>query len=491
MARHPDLREAPDQAEPVRRARRGGRGRWSTAATRLVAVLLAAVLVSWAGLAVAFATNISGLAMVAAGSTQGTITVLASPLASAPPSPASSVQPSHPAGSPSAEASPSLSPTPSPPPLGGAGEPPTRPRVTTPPLGDRLDAQLDAVRERLGIPGVSVAIILRDGTIWTGASGLADVAGGVEATDDTAFAVGSVTKTYTAALILALAREKLIDLDAPAADYLGPRPLDRRITVRMLLNHTSGLDDYFLHASIDRALQAEPATPWSVKRTLNFVAKPYFAPGTNWRYSNTNYLYLGLIAEHLTGKALGAALHDEFFAPLGLDGTWYQADEKARTATAHGYRFAGTSRSAEPIDLSDGSGIMPFTSVVTASAGAGSVAATASDAARWARLLYTGDVLGSDMTALMLDGVAATAGYSPRVPYGLGVQSFSIDGRPTVGHSGRLLGFRAAVRHLPGEATTIAVLTNQSRADPGVIVRDLLSIVFAPEPTCLRCQDPT
>ena len=141
--------------------------------------------------------------------------------------------------------------------------------------------------------------------------------------------------------------------------------------------------------------------------------------------------------------------------------------------------------------LGDGSPFMPFTSVVTASAGAGSVAATSADAARWARLLYTGEVLGSDMTALMLDGVAATAGYKPRVPYGLGVQSFSIHGRPTVGHSGRLLGFRAAVRHLPGEATTIAVLTNQSRADPGVIVRDLLSVVFAPDPPCLRCQDAT
>jgi D-alanyl-D-alanine carboxypeptidase len=491
MARHPDLREAPEPAEPVGGARGGAWGRWSTAATRFVAALLAVVLTVWAGLAIAFASNISGVAAVAAGSTQEPVTDRASPFAADSLSPASSADSTQPFGSPSADASPSAPAAPSPIPLGAAGEPPTRPRVTTRSLGDRLDAELEAVRHRLGIPGVSVAIILRDGTTWTGTSGLADVARGVEVTDDTAFSVGSVSKTYIAAMILALAREKLIDLDAPAADYLGPRPLDRRITVRMLLNHTSGLDDFFLHASIDRALQAEPGTPWSVKRTLNFVGKPYFAPGTNWRYSNTNYLYLGLIAEHVTGKTLGAALHDEFFAPLGLEGTWYQTGEPPRTTTAHGYRFAGTSRSAKAIDLSDGSGIMPFTSVVTASGGAGSVAATASDAARWARKLYTGNVLGSDMTALMLDGVAATAGYSPRVPYGLGVQSFSIDGRPTVGHSGRLLGFRAAVRHLPGEGTTIAVLTNQSRADPGEIVRDLLSIVFAADTPCLRCQDPT
>ena len=100
-------------------------------------------------------------------------------------------------------------------------------------------------------------------------------------------------------------------------------------------------------------------------------------------------MYLGLIAEHVTGSSLGAALHERFFGPLGLDGTWYQVAEDPRTPTAHGYRFVGAAGAAKPVDLSDGSQIMPFTSVVTASGGAGSVAATSADAARWARLLYT------------------------------------------------------------------------------------------------------
>ena len=94
------------------------------------------------------------------------------------------------------------------------------------------------------------------------------------------------------------------------------------------------------------------------------------------------------------------------------------------------------------------------------------------------------------MTAQMLDGVAVTAAYTPRVPYGLGVQAFPIGGRLAVGHSGRLLGFRAAVRHLPAENVTIAVLTNQSRADPGIIVEALLAIIFEPEPPCVRCMQP-
>ena len=103
---------------------------------------------------------------------------------------------------------------------------------------------------------------------------------------------------------------------------------------------------------------------------------------------------------------LGKALHERFFGPLGLDATWYQASEKPRARTAHGYRFAGTSRTAPAIDLSDGTGIVPFTSVVTAAAGAGSIATTSEDAATWARLLYSGQVLGPEMTAEMLRGVA-------------------------------------------------------------------------------------
>jgi len=354
-----------------------------------------------------------------------------------------------------------------------------------------LEAWVEATRAAKEEPGLSIAIVHDQDVVWAKGYGLADVARKVEVTPDTAFAVGSVSKTYIAALILSLARERLVDLDAPAARYLPESGLDPRITVRMLLDHTSGLDDFFLHASIDRALQADPAAAWSVNRTLRYVAKPYFPPGTGWHYSNTNYLYLGLLAERVTGSPLGVALHDRLFAPLGLDATWYQAVQEPLTATTHGYRFAGASRSATPIDLSDGSPVMPFTSVVTASGGSGAIAATSSDVARWARDLYTGEVLGADMTALMLDGVEATAGYAPRVPYGLGVQAFSIDGRPTVGHSGRLLGYRAAVRHLPGEATTIAVLTNQSRADPGAIVEGLLEVVFAADSLCLRCQDPS
>jgi D-alanyl-D-alanine carboxypeptidase len=354
----------------------------------------------------------------------------------------------------------------------------------------QLQAELDATRARLGIPGVSVAILLPDGTSWNGASGLADVGRTTPVTPATAFALGSISKTYTSALVLRLAAEGRINLDAAARRYLPGAAIDGRITVRQLLDHTSGLYDYFLSPTIDKALRAAPSTSWSTKRTLRYVGKSYFPPGRGWHYSNTNYLYLGLIAERVMGTPLAQTLRTRFFDPLALHGTWYQAVEKPRTALAHGYRFASVKVGGPPIDLSDGTGVAPFTSVVTAAAGAGSIAATSGDVAHWARALYSGAILGPDMTGQMLADVSRTMTYQPTVPYGLGVQSVMIDGRLTLGHSGRLLGFRAAVRYLPAQDLAIAVLTNQSRADPGIVVQRLLAVVFTPISACPRCMQP-
>lgn len=341
---------------------------------------------------------------------------------------------------------------------------------------------------------MSVSIVFSDGSSWNGVSGLADVAAKRRVTTNTAFSVASVSKTFLAALILDLAAEGRLRLDDRASRYLPGQKIlagaGAGITIRMLLDHTSGLHDYFLNPKIDRALRAEPSRGWSPTRTLGYVTKAYFPPGTDWQYSNTNYLILGLIAERIEGRPLAAQLRTRYFEPLGLDSAYYQVAERPRGATAHGYRFTGTRKNLPAIDLADGTGIMPFKSVVTAAGGAGSVAATSADMARWARALYSGHVLDVESTALLLGGFDRVAVYTPPVPYGLGVQALEINGRRTLGHSGRFLGFRAVVRYLPKNEVTIAVLTNQSRADPAVIVADLLRFVVAPPEPCGRCAQP-
>jgi D-alanyl-D-alanine carboxypeptidase len=357
----------------------------------------------------------------------------------------------------------------------------------TPLLRSALDARLEVLRAKAGIPGISATIIFADGSTWQGAAGLADVAAHRPVTVDTAFPVASVSKTFTSALILDLAADGKLGLDTTARTYLPGLAIDPAITVRELLDHTSGLRDFYFGPGVDKALLAHPTAVWDAARSLTYVGKPYAKPGLSWHYSNTNYLILGLIAEAVGGAPVADQLRDRFFTPLGLDGTWYQSVEAPRGPVAHGYRFTGAKPGLPAIDLSDGTRVVPFTSVVTAAGAAGSIASTSRDLARWAAALYGGSALPPDSRAALIGDALRTAVLKPRIPYGLGVQEVTIDGHSTLGHSGRFLGARAAIRYLTDDHISIAIVTNQSRSDPGVILADLLRLALQPQPDCITC----
>ena len=393
-----------------------------------------------------------------------------------------------PSSGPSAGPTPVATPVPSP--MASPTPTPTPLPVTIEERRAALSATLLRLRAAYGIPGISAAMTFPDGTTWVARAGFANVATHRVVTPTTEFAAGSISKTFTSALILRLAEEGRLSLDAPVGTYLPALGVNPAITIRQLLDHTSGLDDFFSHAAIDAALLAAPKRVWSAADSLGYVAKPYFTPGAGWHYSNTNYLVLGMVAEAVGGAPLASQLRERFFDPLGLGHTVYQGVEKPRGPLAHGYRFVGSSSKRKAIDVSDGTAVIPFTSVVTASGGAGSIATTAWDLVRWARALYGGQVLRPETLAAMVDDATLTTALKSSVPYGLGVQVVTIDGREAMGHSGRLLGFRAVMRWLPDEGIAVAVMTNQSRIDPNVLVRDLLRSVIGVPPTCTGCLPP-
>ena len=350
-----------------------------------------------------------------------------------------------------------------------------------------LDAQLARLRAKAGIPGVSVAILFPDGSTWLGTAGLADVGAARPVTADTAFPVASVSKTFTAALILALVQDGRLSLDSSAKAYLPTLPIDPTITIRELLDHTSGLRDFFFGAGIDKALLSQPAQVWDAARAFSYLGKPFAKPGAEWHYSNTNYLVLGMVAEAVAGAPVADQLRARFLGPLGLDHTYFQAVEVPRGPVVHDYRFAGPGPTLPAIDLSDGTAVMPFTSVVTAAGAAGSIASTAGDLVRWANALYGGSALARTTRDLMVDDILRTVRFKPTTAYGLGVQAVLVDGQPTLGHSGRYLGARTVVRWLTQERIAIAVLTNQSRSDPNAIAAALMRTALAPQVDCTSC----
>ena len=271
--------------------------------------------------------------------------------------------------------------------------------------------------------------------------------------------------------------------------YLPTAPVAPATTVRQLLDHTSGLRDFYYGRGIDEALLSRPGRTWDANRSLSYVGKPYARPGTSWHYSNTNYLVLGMLAEAVGGAPVADQLRTRFLTPLGLDHTWYQAAERPRGPLAHGYRFVGPRAALKPIDLSDGSDIAPYTSVVTASGAAGSIASTATDLARWARALYGGEALTAASRFEMVADVARTARLQlgdpvrPRRPGGL--HSRAPDASATRAGSSARGPSPAGCR---SEQLAIAVVTNASRTDPNRLVAALLEIVLPkPVPICPVC----
>ena len=374
---------------------------------------------------------------------------------------------------------------------------PTGPTVQIPTMGlatsateatrKALTQRLGSLRATYGMPGVSAAILFPDGTMWRATSGFADVAAKRRLTADTEFAIASISKTFLGALILAQVEEGRLDLETSVSAYLPDLAIDPLITVRQLLDHTSGLHDYFYDPDIDTALLADRTRAWTAQDALSYVGEPYFEPGKGWHYSNTNYVVLGLLAESIGGLPLAEQLRTRFLVPLGLDHTHYQGVEKPLGPIVRAYRFSGPGLRLRPIPLSDGSNIVPFTSVVTAAGSAGSLASTADDLVTWAKALYGGRVLSPASLTAMIADVAVTVPFKPSIPYGLGVQAATIDGRPSLGHSGRLLGSRTVVRWLPEQGIAIAVLTNQSRNDPNLVARALLRILLGTSVECTNC----
>ena len=348
-----------------------------------------------------------------------------------------------------------------------------------PGLAGVLQRILDTTRQDFGMPGVSVAIRFPDGTTWTGVSGMADVAAGIPVTPETPFALASISKPFVAAVVMGLVEEGTLDLDDSVARLLpgvklGGQAIDPRITIRQLLDHTSGLRDHLTASALDKAVLAAPTVHWSVERALGYVGKPVAAPGARFYYSNTNYVLLGLIVERVTASSIVQQLHDRWINPLGLRTASYQGVDEPASTPAVAYRFASRVPTAAPIAVSDGTNVRPFTAITTASGPAGSLMASAGDTARWLEALVGAEFLAPATVARMVDDARRQTAIDRRLPYGLGLQVTPVDGRLSIGHSGRLLGQRAVARSFPDAGLTIVVLTNQSRTDPSIVLTRLL-----------------
>ena len=324
-------------------------------------------------------------------------------------------------------------------------------------LAQRFQKVLDdGMRFQRGI-GISAAVIVPGEPIWLGTSGLSHDTTPISS--DMLFAIGSITKNMVAAFTLHLAEEGSISLEDPIGLWLPDYPnIDDRVNIRQLLNHTSGVYQYFSNKAIWDEIKADPTRKWTHEEVLKYVLEPYFPPGEGFRYRNTNYTLLGMIIEKVTGVGVAPGLRKRFWKPLGLGNTFFACEEEIPDNVAHvwgGQRSAGE---AEDLTFKPR---MAHDSIVHPSGG---IFATAEDLAKWSDALFSGRIISKQQLGKMLDFVTISREDGIKSQgYGLGIQHFLSDWIPGIkvyGHGGGSIGTIAYMLYLPEYGVSIAAMMN-------------------------------
>ena len=317
----------------------------------------------------------------------------------------------------------------------------------------RLEQDLPALLERHGVPAAAVAVAVGDETA-VAAAGVLNLGTGVAATADSVFQIGSITKVWTATLVLQLADEGRVDLDAPIRRYLpglklGDEAAAAATTARQLLSHTAGFEgDLFTDTGPgDDAVEKFVAT-------LDGVAQ-LFPPGELFSYNNAGYVVLGRLVEVLREKPYDDCLREHLAEPLGLTHFSPSANDAIRFRVAMGH-----------LEPEPGAGLVPapFWSMLRSNSPAGSMLAmTAEELLAFGRthLAGGGEVLSAESAAAMLEPQVTL----PRLGilgdrWGLGWELFDAPGGQVHGHDGNTVGQAAYLRLVPEHNVAVALLTN-------------------------------
>lgn len=309
----------------------------------------------------------------------------------------------------------------------------------------RIDSAVAAHMAKHRNAGISIGIEHRGELLVARGYGSADLESSTPATAETVYRIGSVTKQFTAALILQLVEQGKIGLDDEITRFLPDYPTQgRRITIHQLLTHTSGIRGF---------TELEPRYTEFSRFDLTedqliaqFAKEPFdFEPGAQYRYNNSGYFLLGVIAGKVTGTPYPVLVEQALMVPHGLGSSSYCHNSRLIPKRAQGYVVdRGTIVNDHPISMN-----IP--------GGAGALCSTVLDLLAWQRSLDGGRVLGSRWLDAMRTG-QVESGASGR--YGYGVAVGALQGHPQIAHSGGINGFSAWLATYPDDHLTVVVLTN-------------------------------
>jgi CubicO group peptidase (beta-lactamase class C family) len=340
-----------------------------------------------------------------------------------------------------------------------------------PALRERIDRIARQVLEQTGVPSASVAVVQHGKLVYTHAYGSArmatDKTPAIPATPEMRYSIGSISKQFTATAILLLQEEGKLSLDDPIGKYLPGLTRGDEVTIRQILSHTSGYQDYWPEDYVMTTM-LPPETAQQIIDTWG--RKPLdFEPGTQWQYSNTNFVIAGAIVEKVTGAPYFDFLTHRIFRPVGMTSVWNSDQAKLTQVDATPYyrHAVGPLRVAPK----EGLGWM---------FAAGELAMTAHDLALWDVSLLAQSVLKPESYKQMFTEVMLRNGQGTH--YGLGVEVRDRDGHRSIEHGGEVSGFVSDNEVLIDDGAAVAVLTNQDAVGAASTIARLAAPIVAGYP---------
>lgn len=340
-----------------------------------------------------------------------------------------------------------------------------------------IDAAVQDEMRREHVPGVAVAVLRGTRVIRARGYGLANVENEVLVTPATLFQSGSVGKQFTAAVLMLQVEAGRLSLDDPITRFLPDAPAAwRAITVRHLLNHTSGIADYADEPNGNGLIDMRRDYTENELVRAAYRAPLQFTPGSRWHYSNTGYLLLGAIIRRVSGEFYGDVLRERIFGPLGMKTARIISESDIVRHRAAGYRLVDG-------ELKNQEWVAPSLNTTAD----GSLYVSLNDMIAWDRALRSSAILRPESWRAIYTPARLASGAS--YPYGFGWFVDEWRGRPWLHHSGSWQGFKTYISRYLGADLTVIVLANLAEADPARFV-DRIAAALEPDAPRIEAEDP-
>lgn len=338
-----------------------------------------------------------------------------------------------------------------------------------------LEASVEALAARHlakpGSAGLSIAIARHGEVVLARGYGFADMEFDVKADENTLFRIGSVTKQFTSALVMRMVEQKKLALDDDLSQYVPDFPLQgHKVTIRQLLNHTSGIPSY---TDIGEEWEKKWPLELTDEELLALVKdKPFdFEPGAQWAYNNTGYYLLGMVLEKVSGKSYEKLIANEICKPLKLDRTRTDSNVDLIKNRAQGYAYRKS-----PF----GGKLVNDQVLGTSQPGAaGMLLSTARELVQWQIAFTSGKVVSPESFALMRTHTIPGDGQDSA--YGFGLMLNEYEGRERVQHGGGIFGFNSMLAWYPADDLHIAVISNGEPVSSSAIADELVWIALGIE----------